>query len=595
MGHDKRFDPRLERQQAPSQRHWEQLPERTASAMEANAVVDCGWGRLLFAHTFEDPHSLAGRLREEGPGRRDIAFYVRDPHVVVSLAPQELFLDPSHTYRLWFDQYKASPHRPRGFRVRAIQNRRDAEVMREIYLKRGMVPADPDFVCERVASPVITWFVAEDTETGELIGTVMGVDHGTAFGDPEKGSSLWCLAVDPQAKHAGVGEQLVRQLAEHYFARGRAFMDLSVMHDNTQAIALYEKLGFRRVPAFTVKTKSSINEALFTGTASDGDLNPYARIIVKEARRRGIHVDILDDENGYFALTWGGRTIVCRESLSELTTAVAMSRCDDKVVTHRVLRKAGLRMPKQRLAGTPEDSAEFLAECGSLVVKPRRGEQGRGVFVDIGTVEEVDRAVLEAKKICDDVLLEEFVTGQDLRIIVIDYKVVAAAVRKPAEITGTGRHMIRELIEKQSRRRQAATGGESSIPLDDETERCVATAKYGLEDVLPAGERLTVRKTANLHTGGTIHDVTDTLHHELAEAAVKAAHAISIPVVGFDFMVPRVDRPEYVIIEANERPGLANHEPQPTAERFLDFLFPHSGLVATTRELGRPRQADTES
>jgi len=41
-------------------------------------------------------------------------------------------------------------------------------------------------------------------------------------------------------------------------------------------------------------------------------------------------------------------------------------------------------------------------------------------------------------------------------------------------------------------------------------------------------------------------------------------------------MVQRVDGPEYVIIEANERPGLANHEPQPTAERFIDLLFPQT-------------------
>ncbi len=45
---------------------------------------------------------------------------------------------------------------------------------------------------------------------------------------------------------------------------------------------------------------------------------------------------------------------------------------------------------------------------------------------------------------------------------------------------------------------------------------------------------------------------------------------------GLDFIVSAPDKPDYVVIEANERPGLANHEPQPTAERFIDFLFPQS-------------------
>ena len=84
-----------------------------------------------------------------------------------------------------------------------------------------------------------------------------------------------------------------------------------------------------------------------------------------------------------------------------------------------------------------------------------------------------------------------------------------------------------------------------------------------------------VRRTANLHTGGTLHDVTEVLSETLKEAAIRAALALEIPVVGLDFIVPDVSGDEYVIIEANERPGLANHEPQPTAERFIDLLFPH--------------------
>jgi D-alanine-D-alanine ligase-like ATP-grasp enzyme len=92
--------------------------------------------------------------------------------------------------------------------------------------------------------------------------------------------------------------------------------------------------------------------------------------------------------------------------------------------------------------------------------------------------------------------------------------------------------------------------------------------------VLPAGRTLQVRKAANLHAGGTIHDITARLHPALREAAERAARALDIPVVGLDFLVPSVEGPEYVAIEANERPGLANHEPQPTAERFVDLLFP---------------------
>lgn len=541
-----------------------------------NVVVDCGWGRLLFAQTFDDMKTLTDTLIEEKPGCRDIAFYLREPHVALSMAPQQLFLDPSHAFRLHLSTYRPSRQTFRGFVVRRLCSEMDAREVNRIYAARRMVQVDEDFYWRNRDSRSLICLVAEDRMTGEILGCVTGIDHHRAFKDPERGSSLWCLAVDPQAPHPRVGEALVRHLAEYFAARGAAYMDLSVMHDNEQAIALYEKLGFQRVPFFALKNKNSINEKLFSGPSFETKLNPYAQIIVDEARRRGILVDIIDSDAGYFCLTFGGRSIVCRESLSELTTAIAMSRCANKAVTRRILGAAGLYVPAQIPAGNEETNREFLERYGSIVVKPADGEQGRGVVVDIRSEDALKKVLARARRSGEQILLEQYVEGQDLRIIVIGFEVVAAAVRRPPQVVGDGRLTIRTLIEKQSRRRAAATNGESRIPLDDETRRVVASAGYGLDDILPANETLTVRKAANLHNGGTIHDVTELLHPDLAEAAVKAAKVLDIPVVGLDMIVTAPDQPDYVIIEANERPGLANHEPQPTAERFIDLLFPHS-------------------
>jgi GNAT-family acetyltransferase (TIGR03103 family) len=541
-----------------------------------DAVLDCGWGRLLFAQTFETAAPLVEALRAEGPDRRDIAFYVRNPHVLLASAPQELFLDPSHTYRLDLATYRSSRRQPRGFTIRRLMSEADAQAVNDIYARRRMVQAPPDFLWSHRDDRTLAYFVAEDLATGAVIGTVTGVNHARAFEDPENGASLWCLAVDPQATQPGIGEALVRRLAEHFRTHGLAHMDLSVMHDNAQAIALYEKLGFRRVHFFGVKRKNPINEALFVGPSDDHALNPYARIIVDEARRRGIQTDIIDSEGGLFRLSWGGRSVRCRESLSELTSAVALSICDDKRVTRRIVEAAGVRVPRRI---DPQDLGaidEALETCGQLVVKPARGEQGKGVAVGLKSMADVQAALLRARRICPEVLVEEQVEGEDLRLVVIDYEVVACAVRRPPRVLGDGRSTLRALIEHQSRRRAAATGGESSIPIDAETERTLAEAGYGLDDVAGEGEEILVRKAANLHLGGTIHDVTDEVHPVLVEAAVAAARAIDIPVTGIDLMVRAPDQPDYAFIEANERPGLANHEPRPTAERFIDLLFPLS-------------------
>jgi len=569
------YSQRLLRGQAPS---YERLQARFAedgSALDTQPVaVHCGWGRLLIGHTFPDPASLANELLNEQTGERDIALYVAAPQQVLAQSPQQLFLDPSDTLRLWFTDYRQATRVFRGFRIRRAQTDADWEAINSLYIARSMLPIDPTLLTARHQGGPVYW-IAEDEDSGAVIGSVMGLNHHTAFPDPENGSSLWCLAVDPLCPRPGVGEVLVRHLVEHFMSRGLSYLDLSVLHDNQQAKNLYNKLGFRTLSTFAIKRKNGINQPLFLGPGPEAGLNPYARILVEEAYKRGIDVQIDDATAGLFTLSHGGRRIRCRESLSDLTSAISMSLCQDKSLTHKVLSEAGLSLPTQQLAGEADDNLAFLEQHARIVVKPLDGEQGNGVAVDLSDIQQVQQAIEAARAFDSRVLLESFHEGLDLRIVVIGFDVVAAAIRRPAQVVGDGHHSILQLIQAQSRRRQAATAGESRIPIDAESERTVQAAGYEYASVLPAGETLAVRRAANLHTGGCLEDVTDILHPVLADAAVRAARALDIPVVGLDLMVPAADQPEYVFIEANERVGLANHEPQPTAERFIDLLFPH--------------------
>ena len=548
-------------------------------------VQDMGWGRLVFGQTFHDPDEFGTALREEGSGRRDIGMYLDAPHVFVALHPHEFFIDPSFTYRL--DLTVPAQYRPPdvpGLSVRPVNSFEDCVAINHIYLRNHMVPADGDLMWSNSQNaPQVVYLVAVDDETGEIVGTVTGIDHSQLFGDRENGSSLWCLAVEPTAARPGAGGLLVRSLIEEFIRRGRSQMDLSVLHDNDGAIALYERIGLTRVPAVLgIKRKNAINEPLFAPIKPEeqlAHLNPYARIIADEAIMRGIAVDVLDAPGGYLRLTHGGTSVVTRESLSELTNAVAMSRCDDKRVARSVVADAGIRIPEGCTATFTDEDVRFLEKVGTAVVKPARGEQGRGITVGVTTADELYQAIGLARQHCPDVLIEERCEGEDLRVVVIGGKVVAAAVRRPPEVIGTGNHTVRQLIEAQSRRRAVATHGESEIPLDSITDDTVHKEGWELQDVLPANEHLIVRHTANLHTGGTIHDVTDELHPTLARVAVEAADAIDIPVTGIDLIVPTVHGEDYVFIEANERPGLANHEPRPTAQAFIDLLFPRTAAT----------------
>src|SRR4051794_1923729 len=333
-------------------RSWAEPSEHQLQGMESDVVLDLGWGRLVFGQTFADLRGIVDALRAEEAGERDICIYPRDPHVLVGLAPDELFIDPSYTYRLDLHRYRPRSELIRGVFVRTVTSEADLAAVNGIYARNGMVVGDTATMWRNHRTRTFSYLAAQDRRTGKIVGTVTGVDHELAFGDPEGGTSLWCLAVHAQDAPPGTGEALVRVLAERYVGRGRAYLDLSVLHDNTGAIALYRKLGFSRVAAVCVKRKNPINTPLFASRPPGlEDLNPYALIIAEEALRRGIRVEVTDAASGEMRLSLGGRSVRTLESLSEFTTAVAMSRCDDKRVTRRIMERAGVRVARGVAAG----------------------------------------------------------------------------------------------------------------------------------------------------------------------------------------------------------------------------------------------------
>lgn len=538
------------------------------------AIVDCGWGKVLFGRTFAQARDLVDVLLAERANERYIAYDVPAPHVAVAMAPQELFVDPSFTYRL--DLAAGVRSGAAGMDVRPA-TAADESALNRIYAARRRVPLRNGFLAARDPAAGVTVLVALNPADRVVVGVVMGIRHDSYFDDPVCGSSLWSLAVDPNAGGPEIERALVEELAHGYREQGCAYLDLTVMHDNDEAAQLVEHFGFVKQEIYNVKNKNSVNEPLYLlPEPGELKLNPCAEIIVTEARRRGIGVTIIDPASGTFELSHGGRTIKCRESLSDLTSAVALSCCTDKALTSRMLAEAGLAVPAQQLADDPKSVREFLDRHGAVVVKPVDGDQGLGVHVDVSGPAEVESAIEDARQHSPNILVEAFCRGMELRVIVIGGEVVAAAERRPPTIVGDGESNIVTLIEKHSRRRAAVTGGASTVPLDDETARCIRAAGYSLSDIPRTGERIAVRHTGNLHTGGTLHDCTDRLSSGIHSAALRAAEVLCIPVVAIDFIVDPDDPQRYVIIDANERPALANHEPQPTTDRFVDLLFPET-------------------
>ena len=316
-----------------------------------------------------------------------------------------------------------------------------------------------------------------------------GVDHVEAFNDPESGASLWCLAVDPQTNAPGVGEALVRHLHRALSSpEGRSLCGpVGDARQSPKPSRLYEKIGFQPGPgisASSAKTPSTKNSSPFRRSPEE-DLNPYARIIIDEARRRGIGAQrCIDVENSYFQLVYRrSRHRMPRIALTELTSAIAMCRCDDKRLTHGVLAKTeGLRVPFQTTPERVADPAALFEDFDALggQTGPRRAG-GNGVSVGIRDPGRTWNEAIEAGT--DGMhrmyVIEEMVDGEDLqRSLSSDYEVVAAADPPAAgNHRATAATASRRSSRKYNRRRAAATGGECRLPVDDETRRCLADGR----------------------------------------------------------------------------------------------------------------------
>jgi cyanophycin synthetase len=228
-----------------------------------------------------------------------------------------------------------------------------------------------------------------------------------------------------------------------------------------------------------------------------------------------------------------------------------------------------------------------------VVVKPYNGNHGRGIAIHLTTDDEVRDAFRVAQAISRSVLVETFVTGDDHRLLVVDGQLVAATRRTPGHVVGDGTHTVAALVEATNADPRRGIGHEkvlTRLELDAQALELLARRGMTAESVPPPGERVFLRATANLSTGGTATDVTDVIHPDNIEMAVRAIRAVGLDVGGVDFLTTDITESYKAIggaiCEVNAAPGFRMHsapsegQPRDVAGPVIDMLFP-PGTPAT--------------
>ena len=319
----------------------------------------------------------------------------------------------------------------------------------------------------------------------------------------------------------------------------------------------------------------------------DERLGPSTGSIVEEAASRGMPWFRLN-KYSLCQIGYGANQKRIQATVTSETSSIAVEIACDKEDTKYMLDKAEIPIPKGEVIKTEEglkDAIDYLRY--PLVIKPINGNHGRGITTNIQNWEEAVVAFKAAKEVSRSVIVEKYITGDDYRLLVINYKLVAAAKRTPAHVVGDGKSTVKQLIDEVNKDPRRGYGHEkvlTQIHIDKMTEEILESKNLTLDSIIPNGEMLKLKDTANLSTGGTATDVTDIVHPYNVLMAERIARIVGLDICGIDLMCSDVSFPVNesggAVLEVNAAPGFRMHIapsdglPRNVAANVIDMLFP---------------------
>lgn len=314
---------------------------------------------------------------------------------------------------------------------------------------------------------------------------------------------------------------------------------------------------------------------------------PSTRSIIEAARRLSIPVERLDDQN-LIRLGQGINQHRLMASMTDGTSILGVEAAQDKALASRLLLDAGLPTPLGRPVSSVEEALRALDSWGGpVVLKPVDGHHGQGVVMGLETPEDLGAAYEAAQsKYGGTMLVEREIQGTAYRLLVVGNEMVAATERRVPTVVGNGVSTVEELV--QAVNTDPGRGSDHGFPMsyidwDAETDQTLSRQGWQRDSVIPEGRVVAIRRTANMSTGASAHDVTRSVAAELARDAIRAARAIGLDIAGVDIVTPRLDcaldRAGGAVLEVNACPGLRMHlwpstgASRPVADRIVHHLF----------------------
>ncbi len=306
------------------------------------------------------------------------------------------------------------------------------------------------------------------------------------------------------------------------------------------------------------------------------EANKISKTMISNALELGLKVEKITNSN--FKVSNGEKVIRFVGSMPETTSAIDYRLAMDKFFTNKILKKIGIPVLAMEKFKDIESAQRFLKENQKIVVKPRKGTHGKGITVGVTNNKQLQKAIALAQDngVGEEVTLEKYFSGDDFRILVIGKKKIFVINRVPAQVVGDGKKKISELIDDFNHNLK-----NYSYPIEKDkiTLTVLSFQNKTLQSIPQKGEKIFLRFTANVKSGGMSIEMTDKINPKTKENAIKIAKAFNMDIVGIDWLSPDISQEKGFFIEINAYPGILLHH-YPThgksynvAQELLNYFF----------------------
>lgn len=312
------------------------------------------------------------------------------------------------------------------------------------------------------------------------------------------------------------------------------------------------------------------------------------------------------NSDSHVQLGYGSKQRQIEATTTSNTSYLAVELAGDKFRSKQVLDMAGIPVPRGLTVTDEKGLLQATRELGfPLVIKPLDSNQGKGVTTAILNSEKAIEAFNLALLYSNQVIAEQYITGHDYRLLIIDNKFRAAAKRTPACVYGDGISSVGELINQVNQDPRRGEGHQnmlSKIVVDDALKSHLSMHGLTLDTVIPSDIQVMVANAANLSKGGTSEDVTDDIHPEIISMGERIARIIGLDICGIDMIANDITKPLKAsgasVIEVNASPGFRMHlspsvgKPRNVGQDVANMLFPNGSngripIIAVTGTNGK--------